>query len=272
MNFYGNNDNGTPTNPNDDFVEFVNGFQATFTLTASPTTSFLQGLTITMSGGGMPIATSGIAMYDWVNDRGPLGSDNGIRYSATGGDANRADGTGTGRDGVIVPEYSEIYRTGGDIATFGSGTWVWCPSDEPSLIDPGADGNPSDTTYSDILLTGNGVDWSFGVGVGADNLGPGRVDYPETFHLHLTVDAPEACRADLTGSSDPNDPSYGVPDGTVDGSDFFYYLDQFVAGNLATADLTGSSDPNDPTYGVPNGVIDGSDFFYYLDLFVLGCP
>ena len=48
--------------------------------------------------------------------------------------------------------------------------------------------------------------------------------------------------------------------------------DLVVAQNLAEADLTGSSDPNDPTYGVPDGAIDAADFFYYLDLFVAGCP
>jgi hypothetical protein len=79
------------------------------------------------------------------------------------------------------------------------------------------------------------------------------------------------CAADLSGSSDPNDPAYGVPDGSADAADFFYYLDQFVANNIAEADLTGSSDPNDSGYGVPDGIIDAGDFFYYLDLFVLGC-
>ncbi|MCC6285864.1 MAG: proprotein convertase P-domain-containing protein, partial [Phycisphaerales bacterium] len=83
--------------------------------------------------------------------------------------------------------------------------------------------------------------------------------------------AADACPADVTGASDPNDPTYGVPDGAVDAADFFYYLDQFVAQNFAEADLTGSSDPNDPTYGVPDGAIDAADFFYYLDLFVEGC-
>ncbi len=80
------------------------------------------------------------------------------------------------------------------------------------------------------------------------------------------------CPADTSGSSDPNDPGYGVPDGQIDAADFFYYLDQFAAGNLAAADLTGSSDPNDPGYGVPDGQLDAGDFFYYLDLFVAGCP
>ncbi|MCC6284206.1 MAG: DUF11 domain-containing protein [Phycisphaerales bacterium] len=90
----------------------------------------------------------------------------------------------------------------------------------------------------------------------------------------LRVALPEcavACPADLSGSSDPNDPAYGVPDGMVDSSDFFYYLDQFVAGNLAVADLTGASDPNDPSYGTPDGDIDADDFFFYLDRFVEPC-
>ncbi|MBX3364139.1 MAG: hypothetical protein KF866_05175 [Phycisphaeraceae bacterium] len=79
------------------------------------------------------------------------------------------------------------------------------------------------------------------------------------------------CPADLTGASDPDAPDYGVPDGAVDAADFFYFLDQFVAGNAAVADLTGSSDPNAPDYGVPDGVVDATDFFYFLDLFVTPC-
>ncbi len=79
------------------------------------------------------------------------------------------------------------------------------------------------------------------------------------------------CPADFSRSADPNDPDYGVPDGAVDASDFFYFLDQFVDGNLAVADLSGSSDPNDPAYGQADGVIDAADFFYFLDLFVTGC-
>ncbi|MCB9845092.1 MAG: hypothetical protein H6811_03780 [Phycisphaeraceae bacterium] len=79
------------------------------------------------------------------------------------------------------------------------------------------------------------------------------------------------CQADLTGSSDPNDPGYGIPDGVVDANDFFFYLDLFAAGDLR-ADYTTSSDPNNPFYGVPDGVVDSNDFFYFLDRFVEGCP
>ncbi|MCC6286196.1 MAG: VCBS repeat-containing protein [Phycisphaerales bacterium] len=82
---------------------------------------------------------------------------------------------------------------------------------------------------------------------------------------------PVNCPADLTGSSDPLDPGYGLPDGTVDAADFFHFLDVFAAGNLASADLTGSSDASDPSYGVPDGVLDASDFFFFLDRFAEGC-
>lgn len=78
------------------------------------------------------------------------------------------------------------------------------------------------------------------------------------------------CKADLSGSSDPNDPAYGIPDGFNDASDFFYYLDLFVASD-SRADLTGSSDPNDPSYGIKDGTIDASDFFFFLDIFVSAC-
>lgn len=79
------------------------------------------------------------------------------------------------------------------------------------------------------------------------------------------------CRADLTGSSDPNDPTFGRPDGDADGDDFFFYLDAFSTGDLPVCDLTGSSDPNDPSFDVPDRDCDGDDFFRYLDLFSTPC-
>ena len=81
---------------------------------------------------------------------------------------------------------------------------------------------------------------------------------------------PLVCMADLSGSSDPNDPAYGIPDGTIDASDFFYFLDRFSAGELEV-DFSGSSDPNDPGYGAPDHQLDAADFFFYLDRFAAGC-
>ncbi|MFG0326589.1 MAG: GC-type dockerin domain-anchored protein [Phycisphaerales bacterium JB037] len=89
--------------------------------------------------------------------------------------------------------------------------------------------------------------------------------------IDLRLEFGSACAADLTGSSDPNDASFGEPDGDADGDDFFFYLDAFSAGELGVCDLTGSSDPNDASFDVPDGDCDGDDFFRYLDLFVGGC-
>lgn len=97
------------------------------------------------------------------------------------------------------------------------------------------------------------------------NLGWINLDDPDTF-------VALRCQADLTGSSDPNEPTFGLPDGDTDGDDFFYFLDAFTMGQTAICDLTGSSDPNEPSFGVPDADCDGDDFFFYLDLFAGGCP
>ncbi|MFG0326958.1 MAG: GC-type dockerin domain-anchored protein [Phycisphaerales bacterium JB037] len=101
--------------------------------------------------------------------------------------------------------------------------------------------------------------------------GDGSVQSIEYLELRLCELDDSCCPADLTGSSDPNDASFGVPDGDVDGDDFFYFLDSFNAGTLGVCDLTGSSDPNDASFDVPDGDCDGDDFFRYLDFFAGGC-
>ena len=80
-----------------------------------------------------------------------------------------------------------------------------------------------------------------------------------------------ACRPDLTTGAVPGQPGYGLPNGALNNDDFFYYLAQFAAGNLAVADLTTGAVPGQPGYGVPNGVLNNDDFFYYLTIFAEGC-
>ncbi len=79
------------------------------------------------------------------------------------------------------------------------------------------------------------------------------------------------CDPDLTTGAIPGQAGYGVPNGILNNDDFFYYLAQFAAGNIAVADLTTSAIPGSPGYGVPNGVINNDDFFYYLSIFSAGC-
>lgn len=60
--------------------------------------------------------------------------------------------------------------------------------------------------------------------------GTSGLSIPAIDDLCMRFALPLSCAADLSGSSDPNSPLYGVPDGIVDASDFFYYLDRFVQG------------------------------------------
>lgn len=84
------------------------------------------------------------------------------------------------------------------------------------------------------------------------------------------IDDPGYCAYDLTGSSNPSDPGYGVPDGALDVQDFFYFLDHYAAGS-AEADMTSTGDPGDGLYGVPDGVVDVLDFFFFIDRMAEGC-
>jgi len=79
------------------------------------------------------------------------------------------------------------------------------------------------------------------------------------------------CRPDLTTSAIPASPGYGTPNSILNNDDFFYYLSQFAAGNLAVCDMTNSAIPGSPGYGAPNGTMNNDDFFFYLSIFAAGC-
>ena len=79
------------------------------------------------------------------------------------------------------------------------------------------------------------------------------------------------CAPDLTTGAIAGQPGYGAPNGVLNNDDFFYYLAQFAAGNVAVADLTTGAIAGQPGYGVPNGIINNDDFFYYLAIFAAGC-
>lgn len=83
--------------------------------------------------------------------------------------------------------------------------------------------------------------------------------------------APLCCDPDLTATAIPGAPGYAQPNGVLTNDDFFYYLAQFAAGNLAVADLTATAVAGSPGFGVPNGLLTNDDFFYYLVLFAAGC-
>jgi hypothetical protein len=86
-----------------------------------------------------------------------------------------------------------------------------------------------------------------------------------------TTECVASCGPDLTTGAIIGQPGYGVPNGVLNNDDFFYYLAQFAAGNVAVTDLTTGAIVGQPGYGVPNGVINNDDFFYYLTIFAAGC-
>jgi hypothetical protein len=79
------------------------------------------------------------------------------------------------------------------------------------------------------------------------------------------------CDADFTTGAIGGTPGYGVPNGTLNNEDFFYFLSRFADNDLGEADLTDSAVPGSPGYAMPNGQINNEDFFYYLTLFSAGC-
>jgi len=84
----------------------------------------------------------------------------------------------------------------------------------------------------------------------------------------------ELCPADLTTQgAGQGDPGYGVPDGSATAADINFYVNAWVAGDLAIADVTTQGAPQgDPNYGVPDGTVSASDLNYYVNLWVIGCP
>ncbi|MCA9286970.1 MAG: hypothetical protein KDA05_00210 [Phycisphaerales bacterium] len=85
------------------------------------------------------------------------------------------------------------------------------------------------------------------------------------------VELGASCQPDLTTGAVAGQPGYGVPNGTLNNDDFFYYLAEFAAGNVAVCDLTTGAVAGQPGYGVPNGALTNDDFFYYLAIFAAGC-
>ena len=89
----------------------------------------------------------------------------------------------------------------------------------------------------------------------------------------FTVDA-SSCTADVTTTgAGIGDPGYGVPDGSVTATDLNYFVNAWVAGDLAIADITTTgAGVGDPGYGVPDGSITAADLNYFVNAWVAGCP
>ena len=101
--------------------------------------------------------------------------------------------------------------------------------------------------------------------ISADDNGNGTPDECESL----------ACsEADLTTQgAGSGDPGFGAPDGAVTAADLNYFVNGWVAQDLAVADLTTQgAGSGDPGFGTPDGAVTAADLNYYVNLWVAGCP
>jgi len=69
------------------------------------------------------------------------------------------------------------------------------------------------------------------------------------------------------------DPGYGEPDGAVTAADLNYFVNAYLATDLAIADVTTQgAGVGDPGYGVPDGSVTAADLNFYVNDWVIGCP
>jgi len=164
-------------------------------------------------------------------------------------------------------EMTGIFPLPSALVAVGTNDDVWLHSD--AVTSPlGTPVVPPPTTIEEVMNTTQLVDWQY-----QDSTNPhGFINLSHDVMKQVWVTAGgTGCAPDLTTTAVPGSVGYGVPNGVLNNDDFFYYLSQFAANNLAVADLTTTAVPGSPGYGVPNGVINNDDFFYYLSIFAAGC-
>ena len=98
----------------------------------------------------------------------------------------------------------------------------------------------------------------------------------------LLID-PVRCIADITttGANPPSpsmpfSPGWGVPDGTIDGADLSFFVEQWFLSDVRADVTTSTVNPGEPGYASPDGEIDGADLSFYVGFWLTehanGCP
>ena len=75
-----------------------------------------------------------------------------------------------------------------------------------------------------------------------------------------------------TQGAGSGDPGFGTPDGAVTAADVNYFVNAWVAQELAADLTTQGAGAGDPFFGVPDGAVTAADLQYYINLWVVGCP
>ena len=135
-------------------------------------------------------------------------------------------------------------------------------------------GAPLGKLLADDTASGDALGGSVAISGATALVGaPGDDDHGSSSGSAYTF-ATASCPADLTTQgAGVGDPGYGVPDGAVTAADLQYFVNAWIAGDLAIADITTQgAGSGDPGYGVPDGGVTAADLNYYVNLWVAGCP
>lgn len=225
---------------------FVDGFLVSYLAPANFAGWFNDTYDLTTATFTVSVPNIALAMIDWNNF-----------------EANQSPNSTTGDEGV-----GHMIAGGQVLGAVGFPTpnqqWVlgstdfnnWLASDGVTnfnnLADTVCPGGGSTSTYTDVLLSTQLINWFFTDGA--------TLGLASDFPRRITVDnGGSACLADVGTPC-------GTPNGTVNSDDYVCYLGLFAAANLL-ADVTGPGG-----CGVPNGVVNSDDYVCYLSLFAAGCP
>ena len=179
-----------------------------------------------------------------------------------------------------APDHISVDINGVPIGTVFGPNGSDCPEIQPDqarLVVPEA-------VFNDAVAGGDAVITM----TASDEVDPNGCDLPTFVSVEVTLFIPsasdqnengipdecESCAADLTtqGAAD-GDPGFGMPDGLVTGADISYYVNAWIASDLAIADVTTTGAAiGDPGFGVPDGQITASDINYFVNLWIAGCP
>ncbi len=185
-------------------------------------------------------------------------ANSGLRFFAVGGVCANESAYGEAFQRVDVHEFADPIDSTLASAFFGGALRDWGGSDQPRAWLEYLDENLATLAQSQVLLSAlpnwDDLDATSPIPAttrwiefhisGTRNSGTDNDSYFDDLFLIVRV---QSCPGDFDG------------DGDTDSSDFFAFLDAFVAGDSA-ADIDG------------DGTIDADDFFAYLDLFVQDCP
>lgn len=271
-NFPGNPDGSSvfPQTMEVDWVRAYERVQSPFGGTAAPIPGVIEAENFDEGGGGVAYLDA-----DWQN--------RGNRFRDTAVDLENAS-TGGFNVGYLQPEEWLEYTVDAEPGTYIALFRVASASTGGFVVLEDGNAEPGTGQIVPPVQVLNSGGWQSWVPVASDPFFVAGGE--QVFRLRMPagsgefnidsvefIKSSDPCIADLTTTnSNPGDTGYGVADGSVDGADISYFVEQWLADNVGIADLTTTNtNPGDAQYGIGDGVIDGADLSFYVELWLSQC-